>query len=146
MTRGRRAIDYGPSRVAGRDGFATRTAGITGESDPDIIDAFRAAMDDDLDTPKVMALVFDTVRRVNVGLEAGDEVSALVAAVREICGALGLELSAGSDVPDDVAAKAAALDQARADKDYAAADALRDELQADGWIVETTKDGTSLRK
>jgi cysteinyl-tRNA synthetase len=103
-------------------------------------------MEDDLDTPKVMALVFDTVRRVNVGLEAGDDVSAMVAAVLEICGALGLELSAGSDVPDDVAAKATALDQARADKDYAAADALRDELQADGWIVETTKDGTTVRR
>ncbi len=70
-----------------------------------------------------------------------------MAAVFEICTAVGLELSAGGgDVPDDVAAKAAALDQARADKDYAAADAIRAELQADGWTVETTKDGTTVRR
>ncbi len=31
-------------------------------------------MEDDLDTPKVMALVFDTVRQANVGLEAGGEI------------------------------------------------------------------------
>lgn len=139
-------IDAAVASLDRLDGFAARSAGITGESDADVIAAFRAAMDDDLDTPKVMALVFDTVRRVNVGLEAGDDVSALVAAVNEICGALGLELSAGSDVPGDVAAKAAALDAARADKDFATADALRGELQADGWTVETTKDGTSVRK
>ena len=35
---------------------------------------------------------------------------------------------------------------ARANKDFAAADALRAELQADGWTVETSKSGTSLRR
>ena len=49
-------------------------------------------------------------------------------------------------MPDDVAAQAAALDQARADKDFATADAIRDALQGDGWIVETTKAGTSVRR
>ena len=45
-----------------------------------------------------------------------------------------------------VLATAAALDEARAAKDYATADALRSELQADGWTVETTKDGTTVRR
>ena len=36
--------------------------------------------------------------------------------------------------------------EARADRDYAAADAIRAELQADGWTVETTKDGTAVRR
>ena len=52
----------------------------------------------------------------------------------------------GGDVPDEVHAKASALDAARADKNYAAADAIRAELQADGWTVETTKDGTTVRR
>lgn len=146
VTLGQAVIDSATKALAGLDGFASRAVGVTGEADSGLIDAFRSAMDDDLDTPKVMALVFDAVRRVNVGLEAGDDVGSTVAAVHEICGALGLVLSAGSDVPDDVSAKAAALDQARADKDYAAADALRGELQAGGWIVETTKDGTAVRR
>jgi len=49
-------------------------------------------------------------------------------------------------VPADSAAKAAALDAARAAKDFAAADALRAELQGEGWIVETGPSGTTLRR
>jgi len=55
-------------------------------------------------------------------------------------------LKGAADVPADVAAKAAALDAARVAKDFATADALRAELQADGWIVETTKTGTAIRR
>ena len=39
-------------------------------ADPAVLDAFRAAMDDDLDTPTAMALVFDTVRRANTSIDA----------------------------------------------------------------------------
>lgn len=104
-------------------------------------------MDDDLDTPKAMSIVFDAVRAANAAIDAGDpSAGALVAAVEEMCGAVGLELTAVEEVPDEVAAKAAALDAARAAKDYATADALRSELQADGWTVETTPDGTTVRR
>ena len=66
--------------------------------------------------------------------------------VRDLRGARPRAVGRRCDVPDDVAAKAAALDQARAEKDYAAADTIRAELQADGWTVETTKDGTAVRR
>ena len=57
-----------------------------------------------------------------------------------------LELRAfGSGIAQNES-RAAALDRARADKDYAAADAIRAGLQADGWTVETTKDGTAVRR
>jgi cysteinyl-tRNA synthetase len=49
-------------------------------------------------------------------------------------------------VPDEIAAQAAALDAARSAKDFGVADAIRDELQSAGWIVETTKDGTAVRR
>ena len=74
------------------------------------------------------------------------DAAALAAAVRAICDAVGLTLKVADEVPADAAAKAAALDAARAAKDFAAADALRAELQADGWTVETTKAGTTLRR
>ncbi len=120
----------------------------TAAPDADVLDRFRALMDDDLDTPGATALLFDTVRRSNAALDAGDTSTAasLRAAVDAICTAFGLELKAADDVPAEVAEKAAALDAARAAKDFATADALRAELQADGWLVETTKDGTRLRK
>ena len=49
-------------------------------------------------------------------------------------------------MPAEIAAKATALDAARAAKDFATADALRAELQGAGWIVETTKAGTTVRR
>jgi cysteinyl-tRNA synthetase len=134
--------------LAGLDSFAARTAGLAAvDADPEVMAQFRQIMDNDLDTPGGTALLFDTVRRANAALDAGaPEAAALTAAVQQMCGAVGLVLNAGGDVPADAAAKAAALDAARASKDFAAADALRAELQADGWTVETTKAGTTLRR
>ena len=141
-------LDAAAAALSGLDAFAARSASVApGEPDPEVLDRFRAAMDDDLDTPAATALLFDTVRRANAQIDAGDPAaSATVAAVREMCTAFGLELRAAADEPEDVLAAAAALDEARAAKDFAAADALRAELQADGWTVETTKHGTTVRR
>ena len=141
-------IDAAVSALAGLDAFAARAASL-GEAapDPETMVSFRDRMDDDLDTPAATALLFDTVRRANAAIDAGgSEAASLAAAVHEICRAFGLVLKGAADVPADVAAKAAALDAARAAKDFATADALRAELQADGWIVETTKTGTAIRR
>jgi cysteinyl-tRNA synthetase len=50
------------------------------------------------------------------------------------------------EVPDDIARQVAALDEARAARDFAVADTLRAALQSEGWVVETTKDGTKVRR
>ncbi len=145
-------LEAAATTVAGLDGFAARTTSLSGasreEADAGVLDRFRAAMDDDLDTPRAMALVFDTVRRVNTLLDAGDEATAapLAAAVREMAAAVGLELRQATDVPAEIAARVTALDEARGAKDYAAADEIRAALQADGWIVETTPAGTVVRR
>ena len=141
-------IDAATKSLAGLDSFVARTSSVPqAASDSAVLDEFRSAMDDDLDTPKATALLFDTVRRANAALDTGDAAAgALVAAAKEIAATFGLELGAVTDVPASVAALAAALDRARADKNFAAADAIRAELQADGWTVETTKDGTTVRR
>jgi cysteinyl-tRNA synthetase len=141
-------LDAATKSLAGLDAFAARTSGVA-DSTPDasVIDAFRRAMDDDLDTPRATALLFDTVRRANAALDSGDaEAPALAAAVRELAATFGLELGRVDDVPADVTAKAAALDSARAAKDFATADRIRAELQAEGWTVETGKSGTTVRR
>jgi len=141
-------VDAAVSGLAGLDAFAGRTWSVMPD-DPDaaVLWRFRDRMEDDLDTPGATALIFDTVRRANAAFDAdsGDK-GPLVAAVHAMCAAVGLVLNTGGDVPADAQAKAAALDAARAAKDFAAADALRAELQADGWTVETTKSGTTLRR
>jgi cysteinyl-tRNA synthetase len=146
---GQENIDACVSALAGLDSFAARTvAHSNGTPDSTLISQFTSAMDNDLDTTTVMALVFDSVRRANTAMDTGDAstVSSVRAAVIEILGALGLELSLGDDIDAEIVAKGAALDAARTAKDFAAADALRDELQSLGYVVETSKDGTRIRR
>ena len=141
-------IDAAVKSLDGLDAFAARVAGVIADQpDPDVLAEFRTAMDDDLDTPRATALLFDTVRRANAALDADDGAAGrLVAAVHEITDAVGLTLGSDTEVDADALARARALDDARTAKDFATADALRAELQAEGWTVETTRDGTSLRR
>ena len=142
-------IDASVKALAGLDSFAARSARFAGGPIDDRVRArFVAAMDNDLDTPQAMAIIFDTVRAANAAVDSGDAATAatLRATVMEIAGALGLELSAGGDVDAAVAAKASAIDAARAARDFATADALRNELQAAGYVVETSKEGTRVRR
>jgi cysteinyl-tRNA synthetase len=143
-------LDAAAKALAGLDAFAARSGSAAGDDttpDAGVMAEFAAAMDDDLDTPRATALLFDTVRRANAALDAGDaSTPALVAAARRIAGTFGLELDAGGEAPPDVLDRAAALDAARAAKDFAMADAIRAGLQADGWTVETGKSGTTVRR
>lgn len=142
-------IDACVTALAGLDSFAARTAAHSdGVSDEEVIAKFRTAMDNDLDTTAVMALVFDTVRAANTAMDAGDVavVSSLRAAVVEVLSALGLELSTGDDIDADIASRGEAIDAARAAKDFATADAIRNELQSLGYVVETSKEGTRVRR
>ena len=140
-------IDASVKALAGLDSFAARSASLSGTADAAVLERFAQIMDDDLDTPNAMAHVFDTVRRANTAIDAGNATAAsLAAAVHEMCGAVGLVLGSVAAVDDDAQAKAAALDAARTAKDFAKADALRMELLDAGWIVETTKAGTTLRR
>ena len=146
---GQENIDSCVSALAGLDSFAARTASYEGGvADRDIVAMFRASMDNDLDTPAAMALVFDTVRRANIATDSGKDaaVPAMRAAVIEVLEALGLSLSSGDDTDADILAKGRALDEARAAKDFATADAIRNELQAAGYLVETFKEGTRIRR
>jgi cysteinyl-tRNA synthetase len=131
------------------DNFARRVGDLTGvEADADALERFRAEMDDDFNTPPAIAVAFEAIRRANSALDAGDTDTGrrIGAAVLEIGRAVGLEPSLGEDVPAEALAKARERDEARAAKDWARADALRDELVAEGYVVEDTANGTRLRR
>ncbi|MDD9369185.1 MAG: cysteine--tRNA ligase [Acidimicrobiales bacterium] len=134
------------------DAFARRATSVeavaAASPDPAALGQFRAAMDDDMQTPTATGLLFDLVRRANVALDAGDAAAAgpLAAGVFEIAGALGLALrTEAASVPDEVVAWAAERDAARAGKDWARADALRDQIAAAGYVVEDTPAGAVVR-
>ena len=144
-------IDAAVNSLAGLDGFANRmaTASLPATaSDETVLAQFRSHMDNDLDSPSAMALIFDAVRRANIAAESGDNTTtaSLANAVHDMCNALGLKLRAGDDIDGAIVERANALDAARKAKDFAQADAIRNELQAAGYVVETTKDGTRVRR
>jgi cysteinyl-tRNA synthetase len=106
-------------------------------------------MDDDLDTPGAMAAVFSGVTEVNRLLDAGDSPAALALAggVLEALAAVGLVVGrSASEVPPEVVALCDQRDAARADRDWAAADSIRDELTTLGWLVEDAPEGTRVRR
>jgi len=116
---------------------------------------FVAAMDDDLGTPAALAAIHAGVHAGNAALDAGDHPAALGAAgsVRAMTGVLGLDpladqwrSTSGADAAS--AALAFLVDrllaeraEARNRRDYATADAMRDQLLAAGIAVEDTPDG-----
>jgi cysteinyl-tRNA synthetase len=141
------------------EGFVQRAAELVGPSParkaPAPRAAFVKAMDDDLNTSKALAVVHDLVREGNAALASADKaaVSRILPAVRAMLDVLGLDpLSSqwgdsGSTgelrgVVDSLVALA--LEQraaARTRKDWAAADAVRDQLKAAGIVVEDTPTG-----
>jgi cysteinyl-tRNA synthetase len=138
------ALRDAEAALARLDSMARRFASRVGEATPDeaVLARFRSAMDDDLSTPAAMALLFDAVRAAN----ADDDLAAAAAAF-EIARAVGLELRTGGDeVGDDAAALARRRDEARAAKDWATADSLRDELVSLGYEVSDGPEGTVIRK
>jgi cysteinyl-tRNA synthetase len=142
------------------DTFVRRAGELAqGTPEADQLDEFRRLMDDDLNTPGAVSLLFTLVRRGNQALDADDDASAadILATVRQIAEAVGLQLAAPPDAetagddraPDGVTVEAQALatqrDQARAAKEWARADQLRDQLVAQGYVVEDTPAGTQIR-
>lgn len=117
---------------------------------------FKEAMDDDFNTPNAISVLFEMAREINK-LKTEDKTKAdhLAARLRELGNILGLLqqspeafLQAGAD--DSEVAKIEALikqrNEARAAKNWAAADEARNQLNAMGIVLEDGANGTTWRK
>lgn len=125
-----------------------------GRADGDLPPAFVAAMDDDLNVPAALAVVHEHLRLGNTALADGplEDVVVELATVRGMLDVLGLDpLAWADDAQGDTRARAAlevlvgaqleARAAARAAKDWAAADAVRDTLTAAGIAVQDSPTG-----
>jgi cysteinyl-tRNA synthetase len=115
-------------------------------------------MEDDFDVAGALGALFDVVREGNRRLDAGEDAAALIAAYDEFVGVLGLEEeeSDTTSVDHEIAVLAErfgvvsggidelleARDRARAERDWATSDAIRDNLARLGIVVEDTADGS----
>src|SRR4051794_34944193 len=147
QTHYRRAADLGETELTADGRAIERLDALFRRAEPRTdspadaatLDAFRAAMDDDFDTAHALAVVFDAARRANRAIDEGDadRASALVSAIEELLGVLGLAAEDADDGDDaEIDALVRERDDARAARDFARADALRDELAARGIKLE----------
>ncbi len=143
VTVGHAAMADAVATLRGLDQWAREHAGQRGgPGDESATAEFRAWMDQDLNTPRAVALLFDLGRRARAG-----DVAAAATAFELWETALGLPLAGIADeVPTAILARVEARDRARADRDWSTSDALRDELAAEGWIVEDGPEGTKIRR
>ena len=145
------------------EGFLARADSAGAAPDPDaavaLPGAFVAAMDDDLGVPQALAVVHDTVRVGNSALAAGDSAAGSAAAreVRAMLDVLGVDPQAppwATDRQGDDEQLRSAVDhlvaglldsraRARDSKDWAAADAIRDQLKNAGIVVDDTSGGST---
>jgi cysteinyl-tRNA synthetase len=119
------------------------------DADPGAFAAFHARMDDDMDTPGALAGIFELVTAAHSAADADDEAEGrrLADTAAVLLAALGVPLAASdAEVDEESARLVLARDGARSAKDFARADALRDELVALGWTVEDTPGGTAIRR
>jgi len=129
--------------------YATMAASET-DSDDHFAPAF-AALLNDLNTPDALGKIFSAIKALNIAALSVDQAAAELRGMHRVLAALGLQLppvddDAGEagDVPDAIRELAEQRVQAKADKDWATADRLRDEIGAAGWAIKDTSDSYEL--
>ena len=122
--------------------LAQRTAGVRA--------AYRAALDDDLNLPQGVGLVFDHIREANAALDAGAVGPLNKASLRALLDDVDAHLDVLRADEAGLAAEVERLiverEDARKARDFALADRIRDDLRERGIALEDSKDGVRWRR
>ena len=148
------AVDAAKAALARVDDFTERLRlqGGDGEALPswacEAKAAFDAAMNHDLNVPEALAAVFALVHAGNKALDQGGTGfgAGVLDMIADMDRVLGVLTKPAEVIPTEVQALLDARAAARAEKDWAGSDRLRDELAALGWTVRDTPDGQKVAK
>jgi cysteinyl-tRNA synthetase len=114
---------------------------------------FLDALADDFHTPRALASLFELSRLLNGALdevpaEASPALREGASVLKELGGVLGLfwlPLEEETEVPEEVRRRVQEREKARAARDWARADSLREELAAEGWVIEDRPEGPRIK-
>jgi len=168
MSHYRSPLNYSDQQLdaaqAGLHRLYTALRGLSGadaEPDPDFLARFDETMDDDFNTPEALAVLFELAREINRTRETDEGTAARLAkTLRYLGGILGLlqedpgrflqglagGKAAGGLSEDEIESLIAQRDAARAGKNWGEADRIRDELTAQGILLEDGAGGTTWRR
>ncbi len=126
--------------------------GVEPATDNEYHQRFHAAMQDDFNTPEAIAVLFELVREINKA--EGEHKQKLAAQLKSLAGILGCLESdpetflKGNIALDDayIQSQIDARNQAKANKNFAEADRIRDDLKAQGIILQDAREGTTWVK
>lgn len=113
---------------------------------------FIEALSDDLNTADGLSAVFELVREINSLVAGGNgtkrELEACAELFDELTGVLGICYNKNSEetIPEEIQKLADERQMARKAKDFAKADALRDKISELGYIIEETRQGTTIKR
>ena len=130
------------------DTFVTTSHLPTGALAGELAQKVTEFLEDDLNTPLAVATLFEALSQANGLADEGktEEAKHLAQAINALFGALGLTLNShGGEIDAESAEIVRLRDEARAAKNWAEADRLRDSLVNLGWIVEDSSSGTVIR-
>ncbi|MCP3698998.1 MAG: cysteine--tRNA ligase [Aliivibrio sp.] len=130
---------------------------VTPAGGEEFVTRFSTAMNDDFNTPEAYSVLFEMAREVNrlktENIESASKLGALMRELADVLGLLSQEPEAflqGNNSSDDDVAEIEALikarNDARAAKDWAAADAARDAIAALNIVLEDSPEGTTWRR
>ncbi len=133
-----------------REGYLKQKQG-NAKVEKEEIEAYQAkfleAINDDLNIPQAMGIVWEIIRKT----EKSQEYAKLLEQFDTV---LGLDLvhsqeylaKVTDDIDDEIRELVQKRDQARVEKNWALSDEIREELQAKGYLVKDTKDGTKIER
>jgi len=115
-----------------------------------LVTAFQAALDEDLNISAAKGAVFEWVSKTNSALAdntlgVAGAASAL-AAWETINAVLGIGLPEEAEAPAELQALLVERQLARKNKDFKRSDEIRDQLKAQGWVIEDSPKGQRLKK